>query len=59
MARCIECKFYITAEETRDEPGCMNDGDVSNPSEDINCVEGGDEELEDFNQGDSQCDDGP
>ena len=59
MAKCIECKFYITAEETGDKPGCMNDGDVSNPNEDINCVEGGDGELEDFNQGNSQSNNSP
>jgi len=46
--RCINCKFYITAEETGDEPGCLNDGDVTSPEDDINCVEGGDEELENF-----------
>ena len=44
--KCVNCDYYITAEQTGDKPGCMNDGDVSNPNEDINCVEGGDEELE-------------
>lgn len=52
MARCInkktgeKCKFYITAEETGDQPGCADDGDITNPEEDVNCVAAGDEELE-------------
>ena len=41
-----QCKFYITAEETGDQPGCADDGDITNPEEDINCVAAGDEELE-------------
>ena len=45
MAKCIECEFYITAEQTGDEPGCEDGGDVTNPNEDINCPAGGDEEL--------------
>lgn len=45
MAKCTKCEFYITAEETGDQPGCSQDGDVSNPDEDINCPDGGDEEL--------------
>jgi len=45
MAKCIECEFYITAEQTGDQPGCSQDGDVSNPNEDINCPDGGDEIL--------------
>ena len=44
--KCIDCEFYITAEQTGDLPGCATDGDVTNPTEDINCVEAGDEELE-------------
>lgn len=44
--KCIECQFYITAEQTGDEPGCEQDGDVTNPNEDINCVTGGDKELD-------------
>jgi len=43
--KCVECQFYITAEQTGDQPGCCQDGDVTNPNEDINCVAGGDEEL--------------
>lgn len=43
--RCIDCEFYITAEQTGDLPGCTTDGDVTNPTEDINCVGGGDKEL--------------
>jgi len=43
--KCIECQFYITAEQTGDQPGCSQDGDVANPDEDINCVTAGDKEL--------------
>lgn len=39
MARCTQCNFYMTAEETGDEPGCAAGGDVSNPDEDIYCGE--------------------
>lgn len=45
MAICVECEFYITAEQTGDKPGCSDDGDVTKPNEDINCVAAGDEEL--------------
>lgn len=42
MARCIDgnkkCKFYITAEETGDRPGCFDDGDIDNPTLDIYCA---------------------
>lgn len=44
--KCINCEFYLTAKDTGDEPGCVNDGDVLNPERDINCAEAGDEELE-------------
>ena len=44
--RCINCDYYLTKEDTGDEPGCEHDGDVTNPEEDINCVEAGDEELQ-------------
>ena len=43
---CIDCEFYITAEQTGDEPGCAAGGDCSEPEEDINCAEAGDEVLE-------------
>ena len=46
MAKCIKCEFYITAEQTGDKPGCSQDGDVTKPYENINCVAAGDEELE-------------
>jgi len=52
MAKCIDkengnCKFYITAEETGDEPGCANDGDVTNPELNTYCGEiDGDNEKE-------------
>ena len=45
MAKCIECEFYLTAKDTGNKPGCLQDGDVSSPKKDINCVEGGDKEL--------------
>ena len=44
--KCIECTYYITAEQTGDEAGCSRDGDVENPNKDINCAEAGDEVLE-------------
>ena len=43
--KCTKCEFYITAEETGDQPGCSQDGDVTNPNEDINCASAGDEIL--------------
>jgi len=45
MAKCIECEYYITAKQTGDQPGCSQDGDVTDPNKDINCPEAGDEEL--------------
>jgi len=49
MAKCIDkngnCEFYFPAQG--DAPaGCMNDGDITNPEEDVYCGEiDGDEEL--------------
>lgn len=43
--KCIECEFYITAEETGDQPGCLQDGDVTDPHKDVNCASAGDEVL--------------
>ncbi len=43
--QCINCPFYITAKETGDQPGCVNDGDVTNPDKDINCAVAGNKEL--------------
>ena len=44
--KCIECKFYLTAKDTGDKPGCVRGGDVFSPEKDINCTEAGDEVLE-------------
>lgn len=48
MAKCISCEFYnppIVINCVEIEGSCMNDGDITNPNEDINCVAAGDEEL--------------
>ena len=42
--KCINCEFYNPLNGDI-EAGCVNDGDVTNPEEDINCAEAGDEEL--------------
>lgn len=47
--KCIDCEFYnppTTINKVKIQAGCVNDGDITNPTEDINCVEGGDEELD-------------
>ena len=46
--KCIDCEFYMLP--GRDlpklaEPGCSEDGDITNPNKNINCVAGGDKEL--------------
>ena len=37
--KCIDCINYIPIDENRDEAGCANDGDVTNPEEDVYCGE--------------------
>ena len=43
----VQCKHYITAEQTEDEPGCATDGDISKPELDIYCgeIDGDDEKA--------------
>lgn len=43
MAICkndkYQCRFYLTAEQTGDQPSCTDDGDITNPEQDIYCGE--------------------
>jgi len=43
--KCIDCLNYFRGDKNRDSY-CFVGGNVTNPEEDINCVEAGDEELE-------------